>query len=428
MGAMPAVSGAVWRHRDFGLLWSGQIVSEVGSQVTVLALPTLAIFSFHAGAAAVGLLVACERLPFPLLALGAGAIVDRVRKRRLMLVCNLARAAVLVIIPVLAAAGTLQLWHLFVAAVVMGVFSVFFDLAYLAYVPMLVRGDQLLEANSRLEVTWSAGAMAGPGFGGLLVQAVGAARAVLVDAASFLVSAVSLLAIRHREPLIATTGRRQILGEVGEGLRHVFGNPVLRAQLLCLTLAGVFAHAYEAPLFVFAYGRLHMSPGLLGAVIASTGAGAIAGSVVAWRVIARLGVGRTMAFTDAVGIGLFALIPLAVFVPPAALLFPLFVVTGAVGTAGNIAQITLRQSLSPAPLQGRMSSVFRTFFWGAWPLGNLVGGLLAAAIGATTTLWSMSLLGAVASMTIVFTPLWRVRDFPTARARLEPSLGGRAPS
>lgn len=417
------MSRPVWRQRDFGMLWSGQIVSEIGSQVTVLALPTLAIFSFHAGAAAVGLLVAAQRIPFPVIALGAGAIVDRVRKRNLMVVCNLARAAILVGIPVLTAVGALQLWHLFVAALAMGVFSVFFDLAYLAYVPMLVRPDQLLEANSRLEVTWSAGALAGPGLGGLLVQAVGAARAVLCDAASFVVSTASLLAIRHREPRIESTGRRHMLREVGEGLTHVFGNPVLRAQLLCLTLAGVFAHAYEAPLFVFAYGRLHLSPGLLGAVLASTGAGALLGSVVASRVIAMLGVGRTMAFTDAVSIGLFAAIPLAVFVPPAALLFPLFIVTGAIGTAGNIAQMTLRQSLSPRRLQGRMSSVFRAFFWGAWPLGNLLGGLLAASIGAVTTLWLMSVLGALASFSILFTPLWHVRDFPPgAPIGLEPPL------
>ncbi len=255
------------------------------------------------------------------------------------------------------------------------------------------------------------------------MQAVGAARAVLCDAASFLVSTGSLLAIRYREPRITASARRHMVAEVGEGLRHVFGNPVLRAQLLCLTLAGVFGHMYEAPLFVFAYGRLHLSPGLLGAMLASTGAGALLGSVVASRVIAALGVGRTMAVTDAVSIGLFAAIPLAVFVPPAALLFPLFIVIGAISTAGNIAQMTLRQSLSPRRLQGRMSSVFRAFFWGAWPLGNLLGGLLAASIGAVTTLWSMALLGALASFSILFTPLWHVRDFPPgAPVQLEPPL------
>jgi predicted MFS family arabinose efflux permease len=405
------VRRAVWRQRDFSLLWGGQTVSEIGSQVTVLALPTLAIFSFHAGPAAIGLLVASQRLPFPVLSLPAGVVVDRVRKRPVMIGCNVARMLILASIPVLSAAGALQLWHLFAASIGMGAFTVFFDLAYLAYVPALVAPDQLLEANSRLEVTWSAGAMAGPGLGGLLVQALGAARAVLADAGSFLVSAVTLVFIRHAEIKATAVARRHALRELVDGLRHVFGNPVLRSQLLCLTAAGVFAHAYEAPLFVFAYGRLHMSPGLLGAIFAAGGAGSIFGSTVAMRVIARIGVGRTMAFTDAVAIGLYAAIPLAVFLPPAALLFPLFIVIGAIATAGNVAQMTLRQSLSPASLQGRMSSVFRSFFWGAWPLGNLLGGVLAASIGATTTLWLTALLGAIASMSIVFTPLWRVRDF-----------------
>ncbi|MBJ7607950.1 MAG: MFS transporter [Candidatus Dormibacteraeota bacterium] len=415
------MSRAVWRQRDFSLLWGGQTVSEIGSQVTVLALPTLAIFSFHAGPAAIGLLVACERIPFPVLALPAGAIVDRVRKRPLMVTCSLARMAILAAIPALAGLDQLQLWHLFAAAVAMGVFTVFFDLAYLAYVPVLVRRDQLLEANSRLEVTWSAGALVGPGVGGVLVQAVGGARAVLVDAASFLLSAMSVLAIRHREPELATAHRHHLAREVGEGLRHVFGNPVLRAQLLCLTAAGVFAHAYEAPLFLFAYGRLHLSPGLLGAILAFGGLGSMLGSTVAGRVIARAGVGRTMALTDAVSIGLSGAIPLAVFVPAVALLFPLFLVIGAVSTAGNIAQMTLRQSLSPARLQGRMSAVFRSFFWGAWPLGNLLGGVLAASLGAVTTLWLTAALGVVASLSIVLTPLWRVREFP-APAVIAPGL------
>ena len=191
------MSRAVWRRRDFALLWGGQTVSEIGSAVTTLALPTLAIFAFHAGPAAVGLMVASERLPFPVVALFAGAIVDRVRRRRVMVGCNLARLAVLALIPLLSAAGALQLWELFIAAAAMGVFTVFFDVAYMAYMPGLVGPDQLLEANSRLQVTWSAAQTVGPGLGGVLVQAVGAARAVLVDALSFLVSSVALLSIRH---------------------------------------------------------------------------------------------------------------------------------------------------------------------------------------------------------------------------------------
>ena len=304
------VSRAVWRQRNFGLLWGGQTVSEIGSAVTTLALPTLAIFAFHAGPAAVGLMVASERLPFPIVALFAGAIVDRVRRRPSDIVsCR-----------------------------------------------------------------------------------------------------------RCRRPSSPAA-------EVGEGLRHVFGIPVLRAQLLCMSAAIVFAHAYEAPLYVFAYDRLHLSPGLLGAMLASQGLGAVVGSVVGSRIIAWVGVGRTVAVGNGLAIAVIALLPLAVYVPPATIMFPVFIVGGVLGTAGDLAQVTPRQALSPARLLGRMSAVFRTFYWGAWPLGNLLGGLLAAAIGPSATLWITALLGALAFLSIRFTPLWRVRDFPaTSPASLEPPL------
>ncbi|MDQ6856619.1 MAG: MFS transporter [Candidatus Dormibacteraeota bacterium] len=405
---------AVWRNRDFALLWSGQTVSEVGSAVTTIALPTLAIFAFHAGPAAVGLMIASERLPFPIVALFAGAIVDRVRRRRVMVGCNLARLAVLALIPLLSATGELRLWELFVAAGAMGVFTVFFDISYMAYVPGLVAPDQILEANSRLQVTWSAAQTVGPGLGGVLVQAAGAARAVLVDALSFLVSSIALLSIRAVESIPSSSDRRHLLTEVGEGLRHVFGIPALRAQLLCLTAAGVFAHAYEAPLYVFAYERLRLSPGLLGLMLSSQGLGAMIGSVIGTRIIRWLGVGPTISLASACASALIGLVPLAVFVAPAAVMFPVFILGGAIGVAGDIAQVTLRQTLTPSRLQGRMGAVFRTFFWGAWPLGNLLGGLLAAAIGASSTLWVTALLGTAGFVAIRFTPLWRIRAFPAA--------------
>jgi MFS family permease len=413
---------------DFARLWAGQTVSELGSQVTILALPTLAVLGFHAGPAAVGTLVAAGRLPFPVLGLFAGAMVDRLRKRPVMIACNLARLLVLVAIPLLSGSGALRLWHLYVAAVTMGVFTVFFDIAYLAYVPSLVGQEKLLDANSRLGVSESAAQLGGPGIGGLLVQAFGAARAVLLDAASFAVSAVTLLSIRHHEPRRRAVPQRHLLREIGEGLHHVFAHPVLRAQILCMGAAGLFAHAFEAPLYVFAYDRLHLSPGLLGAILTAEGAGAVGATFVAARVTRRLGVGPTITLLDGLAIGLTGLIPLAVFVPPAALLFPLFALMGIGGTIGNIAQLTLRQSLSPAHLQGRMTSVFRTVFWGTWPLGSLIGGIVAGAIGPSTTIWAASLLGLAANTTIVFTPLWRVRDLGGAmpaplEATLEPFPG-----
>lgn len=404
---------AVWRQRDFALLWGGQTVSEVGSAITTLALPTIAIFSFHAGPAAVGLMVASERLPFPLVALLAGGIIDRLRRRRVMVVCNVARALVLGSIPTLSAFGSLRLWQLFVASAAMGVFTVFFDVSYMAYVPGLVETDQLLEANSRLQVTWSSAQTVGPGLGGLLVQAVGAARAVLFDGLSFLVSTAALLAIRRAEPRLGRSERRHILAEIHEGLRHVFGIPVLRAQLLCLAAAGVFAHAYEAPLYVFAYGSVHLAPGVFGALLASQGLGAMIGSVLAPRIIGRLGVGRAISLTSATACAVIGLVPLALVVPPAAVMLPVFVVGGAIGVAGDVAQVTLRQALTPHRLRGRMGAVFRSFFWGAWPLGNLIGGVLAASIGTVATLVTTAAAGSLLFLLIRVTPLWGVRDLPS---------------
>jgi MFS family permease len=402
------------RMSDFARLWTGQSVSELGSQVTILAFPTLAVLGFHAGPAAVGALVAAGRLPFPVLALFAGAFVDRVRKRPVMIVCNVARLLVLIAIPLLSATGALHLWHLFVATIAMGVFTVFFDIAYLAYVPSLVGHERLLVSNSRLEVTMSAAQLGGPGIGGLLVQAFGAARAVLVDAGSFAFSALTMLTIRHHEPRATQHSKRHLFREIGEGLRHVFANPVLRAQILCMGAAGFFAHAWEGPLYVFAYDRLHISPGLLGAILTAEGAGALIATFFAPRVTRRLGVGPTITVLDGIAIGIMALIPLALYVPPAMLLFPVFAISGMAGTVGNIAQVTLRQSLSPERIQGRMTAVFRTVFWGTWPLGSLIGGIIAAKIGATTTIVAASLLGVLVNSSIVLTPLWRVRDFGSA--------------
>jgi MFS family permease len=402
------------RLSDFTRLWTSQSISQLGSQVTFLALPTLAVLGFHAGPAAVGALAAAGRLPFPVLALFAGALVDRTRKRPLMIACDLSRMAILVAIPLLSALGGLQLWHLFAAAVGMGVFTVFFDIAYLAYVPSLVESSQLLDANSRLEVSFAAASLGGPGIGGLLVQAFGAARAVLADATSFVVSAVALLSIRHHETRERAQPQQHFLREVADGLRHVFGHPVLRAQILCMGAAGLFAHAFEGPLFVFAYDRLHISPGLLGAVFAVEGIGALAATTVAARVTRWLGVGPTITWLDAAAIGLIGMIPLAAVVPPAAILFPIFALAGVAGTVGNIAQVTLRQSLSPEHLQGRMTAVFRTVFWGVWPLGTLLGGLVATRIGPETTIWASAVLGLAANMSIIFTPLWRVRELGTA--------------
>jgi len=412
---------SLWRHGDFNRLWAGQTVSVVGSAVTQLALPTLAVLQLHAGPFQVGLLAACQRFAFPVLALPVGVLADRLPRRRLMLGADLARCLVLGAIPLISALGSLQLWHLYAIAALTGGFTAVFDVAYLAYLPALVGRHHLADANQRLEVTFSVGDLAGPGLGGLLVQLAGAARAIAVDAGSFLFSAAMLLLIGRREVPppsrgLPPFGLRQMGREIGEGLHLVLRDPILRSLVLGLGALIFWAHGIEAVFVVFAYRTLHLTPGLLGLVLTSTGFGAIGGVLVVGRLRRRIGVGPLIASTCTV-IGLaLALIPLSLLGAPIAVLFLLGFVRGAAGTAQNVTQVTLRMLASPDRLHARMNSVFRMVYWGAWPLGELLGGALGSSIGLTPTIVFGGAACTAVGLAMAFTPVGRLHVFPAQPA------------
>jgi MFS family permease len=416
------------RQGDFMRLWGGQTVSQLGSAVTDLALPTLAVLQLDAGASQVGLLVACGRLPFPLLGLPVGTLLDRVRRRPAMIAADVGRCALLALIPLLSALGMLQLWVLYLVALGVGSLTVVFDVAYMAYVPELVGTDQLAAANTRLELSRSAATIGGPGLGGILLQVVGAARAILADAASFAVSAVSLLAIRRREPEppAAPSVHRRMRAEVAEGVRHVLGHPILRSLLLTTTGMVFFAHMAETALLLFAYLVLHLSPGELGVVITTIGAGAVMGALAARPVGRALGVGHAMAVSTALGGVLLGLMPLALVLPAMPTLIALGLLMGAQDTVFNIHQLTLRQALTPDRLRGRMTAVFRTAYWGAWPLGNVVGGLLAGLVGPAAVVAAGGVGSAGAGAALLFTPAGRIRALPRAAPELRVVAAGAA--
>jgi len=258
----------LWRHADFLKLWTGQTISVVGSEVTAIALPTIAILQLHASAAQVGLLAAAQQIAFPVLALFAGVLADRLRRRPMMILADGVRALAILSVPIAAAFGVLSLVQLYVVALVLGVGTVLFDIAYLAYVPSLVSRDDLLEANTKLEVSFSGSHLVGPSLGGVLIQVIGAAQAMVADALSFVASVVSIIWIRQPEepPRHPTAPRAGVLAEIGEGLRLVLHNPILRALLLMLTIGGIGFHLQDPALFLFVYRNVHLSPGLVGLV------------------------------------------------------------------------------------------------------------------------------------------------------------------
>jgi predicted MFS family arabinose efflux permease len=384
----------------------------LGSAVTILALPTAAILLLHAHALEVGLLAGLQRLPFLFLSLHAGAWLDRVQRRPVMIACDLARAAVLASVPIAAGLHHLVLGQLYLVALLLGVFTVFFDVGYLSLLPSLLSRRELMSGNQLMQAAHATSDLAGPGLGGLLIQVFGAASAITVDAASYLVSAAMLFWIRTGDAKPAAREPTPMLTEIAEGLRWVFTHPLLRSQLLGLTLGGFGLFMAIPQLLVYAYGSLRLGPGVVGAVFVLEGGAGLLGLWASPRVTAGLGLGRTMWVTQ-VGMGVaFMAIPLASLGAPAVVLGATMLLTGFSALIQDVNQVTLRQSLTPDRLQGRMNAVFRLFFWGSWPLASFSGGFLASAIGAAPAILAGGALTVAAALVIALSPIGRIAAHP----------------
>ena len=269
--------GKLWRDSEFLKLWFGQSISETGSQISALALPTVAILVLGASPFQVGLLAACENLAFPLLGLVAGVYVDRLRRRPIMIVCDLVRLAALASIPIAFYLHSLSMPQLYAVALLTGVGTVFFDVSYQSYLPALISRADLVEGNSKLQVTGSIAQMVGPALAGLLIQLLGAARAVAADAASFLVSVISLWWIHRPEPTphpAGEAGRRGFTSEMWEGIRFVFGNPTIWKIAGSTSTSNLGSNIFFAVFLIFVYRTLHLTPGIIGIVFAVGGSAA----------------------------------------------------------------------------------------------------------------------------------------------------------
>ncbi|HLJ99326.1 MAG TPA: MFS transporter, partial [Streptosporangiaceae bacterium] len=260
--------GALWTHADFMKFWTGETVSLFGTQVTTLALPLTAIIVLHASPGQLGVIRFLQTVPFLLLALLIGAWVDRRRKRPVMIGSNVARLVLVGLVPILSVAGALGMPILYLIAFGIGVATVFFDVCWMSYVPSLVGRDQLAEANSKVSTSYAAADVSGPGLGGVLVQLLGAPKAMAADALSYLVSIGTLLAIKTEEPVPDRSAERHLLAEIREGLRLVLGNRYVRATT---TQGGLWNFCYimtETIFLLYAVRTLHFTAGLVGLVIA----------------------------------------------------------------------------------------------------------------------------------------------------------------
>ncbi|WP_331714507.1 MFS transporter [Auraticoccus cholistanensis] len=383
---MPAPS--LLAHRDFRLLLLGQTTSQLGAQVSGVAVPLLAVLTLHASPWQLGLVTASSTLAFALVGLPAGAWLDRLRRRPVLVASDLARAALLATIPVAAALGLLSITQLVVVSLLTGFARVFFDVGYQSYTPTVVGRNRLLAGNSSLETVRASGELVGPALGGWLVGVWGASQVVLVQVGTFLVSAASLLAIRTVEPAPAApaTGRVRLRAQVGEGLAFVVRNPVLRATAATSATSNVAFAIASAVTFIFWVRTLGLGPTTVGLLLAAGSVAAMAAAALTPRLSRRLGSARTIWLSLALTGPVNLLTPLA----QPGWLAVLAVVGSAVGGAGQlvyaITSASLRQQLCPDELLSRVTASTRFLVMGGFPLGALLGGVLGEVLGLRATL------------------------------------------
>ena len=397
--------GGLWRHRDFLSLWGAETISQFGSQVSLLALPLVAILVLDESAFKVAALTSIEFLPFLLFTLPAGVWVDRLRRRPILVLGNVGRAVALFSVPVIYWVGGLTIWQLYVVGFAVGTCTVFFDVAYQSYIPALVGREDVVEANSKLEISRAAAMVAGPGMAGGLVALLTAPVAVLLDAVSYAISALLLFGIRKQEEAPPRAERRSLRSELGEGLRYVFRHPYQRTMVAMTALSNFFGQVVFSILLVYAVRELDLSAGTIGVALAIGNLGTLAAALTAKRIGDRLGVGRTILLSSCLfgpGTLLIAFAPQEYALP---LIVLAMIVIGFGGILYNVTAISLIQAITPDRILGRANASRRFVVWGVVPLGGFTGGALASTIGLRETMVVGALGGLLTIVPILISPL-----------------------
>ncbi|HEV8634559.1 MAG TPA: MFS transporter [Chloroflexota bacterium] len=402
---------SLWRDRDFLKLWAGQTISLAGSMVGGFALPLVAVLTLEASPLQLGLLRVADILPAIVVGLFVGVWVDRLPRRPIMVAVDLGRALLLATIPAAALLGRLRIEQLYAVAVLVGALTLLFDVAYRSYLPTLVGRAALVEGNARISASSSVVEVAGFGAAGALVQLLTAPLAILVDAVSFVASAVSLLLIRRPEPPRAPSGGGPgAWREMREGLSVVARQPVLRALALAEGSNQLFVHMWVAMLLLFLTRELRFEPILFGPLFAIGGVSSLAGALVAERLIGRFGVGPTIVSCWTIGTASLLFVPLAGGpVVLAAALVGAAQCFDAAGTIGGIGRDALVQGTTPDRRLGRVNASLQMVRWGAMLAGSLIGGLLGETIGVRETMFVGALGALPSALWLVFSPIPRIR-------------------
>jgi MFS family permease len=435
----------LFRHPDFVKLWSAATISLFGTQISQIAIPVIAVLILNVEPYQVALLGTVEFLPFLLFTLPAGVWVDRLPRRRILISGDVGRALMLATIPIAYELNALTIWQLYVVAFVNGIFTVFFDIADQSYLPTVVERDRLVDANGKLQASVSTAQVIGQPLGGAIVGFLTAPIAIILDAISYAASAFLVFLIRRperatgarsssagptaeevgdsptsgaavaAEASVASAPRADRPGlrvEITEGLRYVTGHRLLRSIAATTGSSNLFSNIAFAIFPVFVYRDLALTPEVVGLIGGGFGAGALIGAVTASRVAERFGIGPTIVGSIVVGAVPMILVPLSTHETALLFIGGSGLVSGWAGMVYNINQVSLRQTICPERMLGRMNATMRFIVWGTIPIGQIIGGVIATAFGTVTAIWIGVIGGLFVFLPVFLSPVRKLERIP----------------
>jgi predicted MFS family arabinose efflux permease len=409
------------RQHDFRLFWTGETVNGAGNAMATIAMPLLAINVLHVSTLMVGLLTACAYLPWLVVSLPAGALIDRLPGRKVMVTCDVVASGLYASVALAAWLGILQFGYVLLVACLAGVANVLFTTGYLVQLPTLVPADRLIEGNVRLQTGISISQASGPGLSGLVVQALGAASALMFNAASFLVSATCLLRLRSADRL-PTRSPDGIRRNIACGFRFVGRDRYLRRIVTWAALSNLGFCGYEALVVLYLVRYIHLSSFTVGLLITVTGGGgAVAGALLASRVVRHLGSARALLAATTFAMP-FGLLTLCTAPGPRLAFFVIGIIVAVAGiSVANVIIASFRQSYAPPAILGAVTGAMRFILMGPCPLGALLGGVLGTWLGVLHALWIMLGTVAVSGMCLLNRAFTARRDLPAIRAAGQPA-------
>ncbi|MED4711301.1 MFS transporter [Bacillus pseudomycoides] len=406
----------LWKHRDYRNLWVGQTISMFGTQIALIALPLVAAITLGASPLQMGILQAIEYLPVLLISLVAGVWIDRRPIRPILITTDIVRAILLLAIPISMYFGVLNLEILYVVAFLVGINTVLSDIGQMSYLPVIVKKEDLIEGNSKLEFSYSTASIVGQGLGGVLIQIFTAPFAILIQSLALLFSSLFLFRIKKKEEVQKVENEESNMMEmIKEGISYVIKNKIIRNLVITTMIFNFFTILIEPIYLLFVSRGLKLAPVFIGMIFGMAGAGALLGALLVGPMTRKLGLGRCMVVALFLAGLSSLLIPVATFLPtiPAVILLMVMQLIDAIMiVVYNINQRSLRTSITPDNLLGRMNSSIRLCVMGIVPVAALAGGFIAGIIGVLPTLIIGSVGIIFSSVFVAFTSIHELEEIP----------------